>query len=675
MKRNLSLIKRLRSNVNKFTQKSLVTEIWSLSLNKFVTEIIKATFIMLCKIKLPEDLESAVEVVSALHQRLGVEDYTVHLAWFVSRAVLNPHSTEIQGFVRELGDKESISYQRRCNLVYVATELWLVGIFIGKVDCKGYPSSVSIGFSTSNEEPSYKLFEKGHKLTSCERQTLPLLIVESLLGSDPLFTNISLISYFIRLYSSEIIAQCNNQEKGLSCHNNKCAVREEHNSRRATISRLIPGYKFTFLAIGLMMQNYHWNLCNFIMSKLVTELLDGRVENFLNDEENDGKKPIANDSFAKELQKYIAFEDMLADTVYKLRSFPQYAPQKALKRRLDVNTKICSEKKILHQLINGGDDEDQHLRESFSHHHGISSSTKIEKKNENTNILGSVPIDYNIFRDSPKTSEQHISDSNMYQNSPSNIDADMHYEKAIRFIEDLPNIIGPFNIDRLSYSIYQSKEELGHDRIMQILLDMSNKNCESIHLYARMVGIFTQEIPGIIECINVHLLKTYMKSVTGDQSKSLMVKDKINARYLAELTKLDLFPLSIFLWLLQTAFARFSHNDIDLIYIMLETCGTYLQRNRQTDSIYNDLVQTFQQKQRRQFSRPEDRKKMEVILSYLGVAPYNHNRQLPDLCFERMFLDHIVMKKLQRKTLYKIARYLRKFDWKRVSNNLHVKIL
>ncbi|KAG9537513.1 ARM repeat-containing protein, partial [Aureobasidium melanogenum] len=129
MKKNTAFIKRLRTAINAAGQAVFLQEICTLSLHKYLSEIISACFEGLTKLKTPGEIAAGVEIVSALHQRFGPDEFTKMLGWFVGRGLATPDRAQLKALaqdVREREEKERISRQR--ILLRVATELWLVGV-------------------------------------------------------------------------------------------------------------------------------------------------------------------------------------------------------------------------------------------------------------------------------------------------------------------------------------------------------------------------------------------------------------------------------------------------------------------------------------------------------------------------------------------------------------------
>ena len=121
MKKNTAFIKRLRTALTSAGQSVFLQEIRSLSLHKYLSEIISACFEGLCKLKTPADIAAGVEIVSALHQRFGPDDFGRVLAWHVGRGLASPDRAQLKTLaqdVREREEKERASALERAKPTY-----------------------------------------------------------------------------------------------------------------------------------------------------------------------------------------------------------------------------------------------------------------------------------------------------------------------------------------------------------------------------------------------------------------------------------------------------------------------------------------------------------------------------------------------------------------------------
>ena len=129
LKKNTAFIKRLRTAIAAASTATFLQEIRSLSLQKYLSEVISASYEGLTKVKTPSDISAGVEIISALHQRFGPADYTCYLGWLIGRGLSTPDKGQLKTLGQEAREKEEKErLTRHRALLKVATELWLVGL-------------------------------------------------------------------------------------------------------------------------------------------------------------------------------------------------------------------------------------------------------------------------------------------------------------------------------------------------------------------------------------------------------------------------------------------------------------------------------------------------------------------------------------------------------------------
>ncbi|KAA8917446.1 hypothetical protein TRICI_000395 [Trichomonascus ciferrii] len=147
LKKNTAFIKRCRVGLVEDQQATLLKEVATLSLDKYLSEIVADLTEGLSKCKSSADLFTGVEVTSALFQRFGPRFSAAMLSNFL-RSISNPSKASLNALTQEARAKEETSRTDRHKIVLrVLIELWLVGVFRYSTDPK------QLGF----EVPSYAL--------------------------------------------------------------------------------------------------------------------------------------------------------------------------------------------------------------------------------------------------------------------------------------------------------------------------------------------------------------------------------------------------------------------------------------------------------------------------------------------------------------------------------------
>ncbi|KAG0156209.1 hypothetical protein PDIDSM_3386 [Penicillium digitatum] len=152
LKKNTAFIKRLRTGISASALSTFLADIRTLSLHKYLSEIISACYEGLCKLKTPGEIAAGVEVVSALHQRFGPWEFTRQIGWLLGRGLSTPDKAQLKALsqeIREREEKDRLSRHR--VLLRVVTELWLVNE-TGEVDGATTDSAADAQTTETNED-------------------------------------------------------------------------------------------------------------------------------------------------------------------------------------------------------------------------------------------------------------------------------------------------------------------------------------------------------------------------------------------------------------------------------------------------------------------------------------------------------------------------------------------
>lgn len=129
LKKNTAFIKKVRTGLS--DNHAILRDIETLSLEKYLTEIVSACSEALLRVAKGDDVMPAVEVVSALHQRFSTQ-FTPFLLANVLSAVVIPSGRPTD----DDSDKDDLVWALKLkNLVRLVAELCVVGVFRTVKDC------------------------------------------------------------------------------------------------------------------------------------------------------------------------------------------------------------------------------------------------------------------------------------------------------------------------------------------------------------------------------------------------------------------------------------------------------------------------------------------------------------------------------------------------------------
>lgn len=193
IKKNTAFVKKLRSSINADSREQLLKEIKTLSLAKYVSEAVSASTDGLQKCKTQADIQSAVQVISALHRRFPTT-YTPAFTYGVMQILQPPAplgNRPTAAAIAEREKEEAGRITRQRITLRVATELWLAGVLRSVEDGSAEATGV---------EGEVKASKSGKVSETASQNGFVYSTLRLLLGSDKTCSNLPIVSSLLKVY-------------------------------------------------------------------------------------------------------------------------------------------------------------------------------------------------------------------------------------------------------------------------------------------------------------------------------------------------------------------------------------------------------------------------------------------------------------------------------------------
>ncbi|CAG8501990.1 5188_t:CDS:10 [Ambispora leptoticha] len=239
IKKNTGFIKKCKTQLSAEYQAQLLKDINTLTLEKYISEVVAAVVEGVQRCKMAADIWAAVEVISALHQRFP-DTFTPFLTHTLARSLVPPNKQQLAVLTTEQREKEEntrIAKQR--VLLRIAGELWLMGVLrnvedgiaalnsggaaVGAGSVNGVKDNVA-GFVSNNsivkdtrEVKEYKSSGEGFLYT----------VMKELLSHDSKHLNLPLAVSFVKNFGPEIIGTMRKQKRDESVATTEAATTSE----------------------------------------------------------------------------------------------------------------------------------------------------------------------------------------------------------------------------------------------------------------------------------------------------------------------------------------------------------------------------------------------------------------------------------------------------------------
>lgn len=685
MKKNTAFIKRLRTAISASSQSQFLQEIKTLSLHKYLSEIISACYEGLCKLKTPGEIAAGVEIVSALHQRFGPSEFTAYIGWYIGRGLATPDKSQLKALSQEVRDREEkdrLSRQR--VLLRVATELWLVGV-LRSLDDVARPEEAS------KSKDNGKLVEAPAKARaraeSAEAEPFPLEVLKDMLGHDREHINLPLVVIFVKAFAWDILGASTSSAEGRKTVNEdgttttaktedtSASETDEHASKDPPIisPELQQRYKnvlsryFEDVKAHLLRDQKH--ILNQGRKNAEAYVKSGEV---FEDRQSNYEKQM------KAQERLISNAQVVADALGV--EMPDLKEKDNATTSGDGAIGLVKTGEYLRGQSDGPgiweDEEERRFYENLidlkDRVPGILLEDTKKKKADGDDQVGK--------KIEPKTesNDKDVSDA------PTDVKAAENDELSTAIanksvgaqvdaiLARLPELNTKDAVDQTAMDFCFLNSKASRNRLIKAVQDIPKGRSDLLPIYSRLVATLGKYMPDVSQGL-VSYLDDEFRSLQRRKSKDFLGQVRTqNVRYLAELTKFGVVPEHVIFHCLKVSLDDFSRMNIEIICNLLENCGRYLLRNPDTSPRMVSFLETLQRKKSAQVLGQQERMLIENAVYYVNPPERAAIEQKERTPIE-LFLRKIMYQDLTRRTLDKTVKQIRKMHWEEeeIVNLLH----
>ncbi|KAF2205755.1 nonsense-mediated mRNA decay factor [Delitschia confertaspora ATCC 74209] len=683
MKKNTAFIKRLRTAVTASGQSQFLQEIRTLSLHKYLSEIISACYEGLCKLKIPGEIATGIEIVSALHQRFGPGEFTGYIGWHIGRGLSTPDKSHLKSLpqdVREREEKERLARQR--VLLRVATELWLVGVLRSLEDVSR-PEEVGKGKENSKLSDSTgksKSVANGVRSDNANAEPFPLEVLKDMLGHDRDHVNLPLVVIFVKAFAWDILGSGNSSvegrktvaEDGSTTTNEKCddvPEADEEGSASSDPPLTTPELRQRFKNV---LTRYFDDVKTHILRDQKHLAAQGKknAEAYVKSGEVFEDRQANYEKQVKAQEKLIANAQVLADALGA--EMPDLKEKDNSATSGDGMIGLVKAGEYLRGQGEGPgiweDEEERRFYENLTDLKdrvpGILLEEPKKKKPENEEQVGkrseSKPAAIEAeTKDKPEAAQEKSSDADDQSTAIANKSVGAQVDAILA---RLPELNSKDGVDQTAIDFCFLNSKASRNRLIKALQEIPKGRSDLLPLYARLIATLGRYMPDVSQGL-VSYLDDEFRSLQRRKSKDFLGQVRTqNVRYLAELTKFGVVPEHVIFHCLKVSLDDFSRMNIEIICNLLENCGRYLFRNPETSPRMHSFLETLQRKKAAQILGQQERMLVENAIYYVNPperAAIEQKERTP----VELFVRKLIYQDLSKRTLDKIVKQIRKLHW------------
>ncbi|THX40370.1 ARM repeat-containing protein [Aureobasidium pullulans] len=666
MKKNTAFIKRLRTAINAAGQSVFLQEICTLSLHKYLSEIISACFEGLTKLKTPGEIAAGVEIVSALHQRFGPDEFTKMLGWFVGRGLATPDRAQLKALaqdVREREEKERISRQR--ILLRVATELWLVGVLRSLEDI-------------ARPEEANKLKESGKPVDTLPKakttrpdtadpEPFPLEVLKDMLGHDREHVNLPLVVIFVKSFAWDILASKPTQDgrKTVAEDGSTVTAAEETDADSN-------GTQDPPLCASDMQQRFKNILGRYFQDvkahivrdqKHLTAQGRRNAEAYVKSGEVFEDRQTNFEKQTKSHEKLVSNAQVLADALGV--DMPDLSEKESNNAGGDGGIGLVKTGEYLRGQGDGAgiweDEEERRFYENLidlkDRVPGILLEDGKKKKSDGDDQVGKRVEE--IAEAKLEAAEPKSAEGDDQSTAIANKTVGAQVDALLAQLVDLTN---KDQVDQFAIDFCFLNSKASRNRLVRAIQDIPKGRTDLLPLYSRLVATLGKHLIDVPQALIAYLDEEF-RSLQRRKSKDFLGQVRmINIRYIAELTKFGVVPEHVIFHCLKVSLDDFSRMNIEIISNLLENCGRYLLRNPDTSPRMASFLETLQRKKGAQHLGQQERMLIENAMYYVN-PPERAAIQQKERTPLELYVRKLIYLDLSKRSLEKVIKQIRKLHW------------
>ncbi|TRX97803.1 hypothetical protein FHL15_001558 [Xylaria flabelliformis] len=665
LKKNTAFIKRLRTAVSSATQNTFLQEIRTLSLTKYLSEVVSACYEGLCKLKTPGEIDAAIEIVSALHQRFGPAEFTEYLGWLLGKGMATPDKSLLKTLapeVREKEEKDRLIRQRA--LLRTITELWLVGVLRTLDDVK--PDDATRGLNGKNAELKIKA---ANSTKGGGAEPFPLEVLKDLLGHDREHVNLPLLVVFVKSFSWDILGvKPANAEGRKTVEADGVTKPSDSGPEQDTSSDVVDpdDSPFTSLEMQERFRNILKKYFEDVKAHLVRDQKHIVAQKGRNSEAYVKSGEVFEDRQAN-FEKQLKAQERLASNAQVIADVLG-AEMPDLKEAGDgfsgTNGSIGLVKtgEYLRGQSEGvgiwEDEEERRFYENLVDLKGKVPGILLEDgKKKKTDVDEAVGkrIDSADTTDNSKAAEVNDDQSTAIANKTIGAQVDV-------LLTRLPDLASKDATDDTAIEFCFLNSKASRNRLIKGLTEVPKGRTDLLPYWARLIATLGRYMPDIPKGI-VDYLDTEFRSLQRRKEKDFLGQVRLsNIRYLAELTKFGIVPEHVVFHCLKVSLDDFSRMNIEIICNLLENCGRYLLRNADTSPRMTTFLETLQRKKSVQHIGQPERMLIENAIYYVD-PPERASIQQKERTPTELFIRKLIYVDMTKRNYTKILRQIRRLHW------------
>lgn len=647
LKRHTAFIKRMRQSVAADNREQLLKDMESLSLEKYIDEIVSAVIEGISRCKTDRDVWAAVEVISSLYQRFPAT-FTPALLTMLSPALSPPTRGSLSALPPEQREKEEIiRIVRQRPVLRVCSELALVGII-----------------------------REGHGRSGGE---WIMKALKDLLYNDPSLSSLPLLTTFLKSYSGPFLGTNLglSRQSGMDVEDKVSAGESDDLVEQDVRGRF-----------KRMCEGYYDRVCKklVIEHKRLQEIDRRNHEAYIKSGEIFEDRQQAYEKMTKGYEKLLTSCQSLSELLcLPMPSLP-VTSQKSDTILIGSTTAVSYENET---TIAGGKWEDEEERRFYEEIADlkdfvpgcvmkVGEVTDEQSDSKQKDCLVQEPLepeeDFDTLDQDPP--QGSVNEPNPPEDdiptpmagTPTSTSPQWTAQGPSQLLSNLLiqllTATSRTLIDQIAIDFAFLNSKAARKRLVKFLAQVPKNRTDLIPYYSRLVATLNRYMPDI----GAQLVSILDEEFRYLQRKKNVVRELAEVRlknifYFSALTKFQVVPTHLILHVFKVCLDDFSGVNVENLAMLLEGCGRFLLRSKETSERFSAMLELMKRKQSMQHF--DHRQILLIENAYYQCNPPDRiPREEKHRTTMELFIRHLMYDVLAKKTIDKVLKLIRKIDWR-----------
>jgi len=285
-------------------------------------------------------------------------------------------------------------------------------------------------------------------------------------------------------------------------------------------------------------------------------------------------------------------------------------------------------------------------------------------------------LDENVLKNDDEGTDEAIETAIAIEPTDNEDGANMDESKTIKLAtlldEKLPECVSKQRADEFCVSFCHISTKNARKRLAQCMVRLPRSRSELSSTYARIVASLSRIYPEVVQPILDGLNKDFYGILKAKNQLHIESKVK-NVRYVGELIKFRVAPPIMALRMFKSLLSDFSNHNVQLLAVLLETCGRFLYvlpyTHERIEEVLTDMIRIRR-------SRNLDLHQQNLLeAAYFSVKPPDRTSKIvkKQLSVVQQYARYLILEQLdERKNadIDSVIKSLRRLPWKDDQENI-----